>query len=89
MIFEDGTQETFDAAYAALPFEQHCKIPLDLGCEITETGLIKVDMFQQTTVPGVYACGDNINPLRSVANAVSSGNITGAMVNHRLTEEKF
>ncbi|WP_206366835.1 NAD(P)/FAD-dependent oxidoreductase [Sphingobacterium sp. SGL-16] len=89
LIFEDGTQENFDAAYAAIPFEQHCKIPLDLGCEITETGLIKVDMFQQTTVPGVYACGDNINPLRSVANAVSSGNITGAMVNHRLTEEKF
>ncbi|MEN2435848.1 NAD(P)/FAD-dependent oxidoreductase [Weeksellaceae bacterium A-14] len=89
LIFKDGTKENFDAAYAAVPFEQHCEIPLDLGCEITETGLIKVNMFQQTTVPDVYACGDNSNPLRSVANAVSSGNITGAMVNHHLTEEKF
>jgi len=89
LIFDDGTEENFDAAYAAIPFEQHCQIPLDLGCEVTETGHIKVDMFQQTTVPGIYACGDNANPLRSVANAVSGGNTTGAMVNHHLTEEEF
>ncbi|MDV3970671.1 NAD(P)/FAD-dependent oxidoreductase [Sphingobacterium siyangense] len=89
LIFEDGTEENFGAAYAAIPFEQHCQIPLDLGCEVTETGHIKVDMFQQTTVPGIYACGDNTNPLRSVANAVSTGNIAGAAINNELTEEEF
>jgi len=89
LIFADGTKENFGAAYAAIPFEQHCKIPLDLGCEVIETGLIKVDMFQKTTVPGIYACGDNANPLRSVANAVASGNLAGSMVNKELTEEEF
>jgi len=56
---------------------------------LTEQGHIKVDHFQQTTVEGVYACGDNTSPMRSVANAVAAGNFTGAMVNKVLTDEDF
>ena len=89
LIFEDGTKENFDAAYAAISFEQHSKISLDLGCETTEMGHLKVDMFQKTTIPGIYACGDNSSPMRSVANAVSTGNLAGAMVNNELTMEQF
>ncbi|WP_203229333.1 NAD(P)/FAD-dependent oxidoreductase [Paenimyroides tangerinum] len=89
LIFEDGSEENFNVAYAAIPFEQHCKIPLDLGCETTEMGHLKVDIFQKTTIPGIYACGDNSSPMRSVANAVSTGNLTGAMVNNELTMEGF
>jgi len=89
LIFKDGTKENVSAVYAAIPFEQHCKIPLDLGCEITEMGHIKVDLFQKTTIPGMYACGDNSSPMRSVANAVAIGNLTGAMVNNEITAEQF
>lgn len=89
LIFKDGTKEDFDAAYAAIPFEQHSDIPKSLGCEITEMGHIKVDLFQKTTIPGIYACGDNSSPMRSVANAVATGNLTGAMVNNEITVEQF
>jgi thioredoxin reductase len=89
LIFEDGSEENFNAAYAAIPFEQNCKISLDLGCETTEMGHLKVDIFQKTTIPGIYACGDNSSPMRSVANAVATGNLVGAMVNNELTMEGF
>jgi len=89
LIFKDGTKENFDAAYAAIPFEQHSDIPKSLGCEFTEMGHIKVDAFQKTTIPGIYACGDNSSMMRSVANAVANGNIVGAMVNNELTMERF
>src|SRR5690554_2710881 len=89
LIFKDGTKENVSAVYAAIPFEQHCKIPLDLGCEITEMGHIKVDLFQKTTIPGMYACGDNSSPMRSVANAVATGNLAAAMVNNEITAEQF
>lgn len=79
----------FDALYAALPFTQHSDIPVTLGCELTDQGYIKTDAFQKTTVAGVFACGDNAAMMRSVANAVYGGNITGAMVNKELTEERF
>ena len=79
----------FDAVYAVVRFEQHSDIPASLGCELTETGHIKIDASQQTTVEGVYACGDNSSALRTVANAVYSGNLAGSMVNRKLTEERF
>jgi thioredoxin reductase len=89
LVFQDGTTESFTAVYAAVPFEQHSGIPASLGCELTEQGHIKVDMFQKTSIAGVFACGDNTNPMRSVAAAVSAGNLTGAMVNRELTDESF
>lgn len=89
LVFKDGSQDIFDVAYAAIPFEQHCAIPVSLGCALTETGHIKTDMFQKTTIPGIYACGDNTSMMRSVAYAVATGNITGAMVNHELTMAHF
>lgn len=89
VVFDDGTKMAFDAVYAAIPFLQHSDIPISLGCELTEHGYIKVGGLQETTIPGVYACGDNANMMRSVANAVYSGNLTGALVNKELTDEQF
>lgn len=89
VVFNDGTRMDFDAVYAAIPFVQHSDIPVSMGCELTEQGHIKTDMFQKTTVSGVFACGDNASMLRSVAYATSTGNIAGAMANHSITEEEF
>jgi|SRR5690554_344674 len=89
ILFKDGSRESFDALYAAVPFAQHTDIPHSLGCEMTEHGYVKVDSFQRTNIPGVFACGDNSSMMRSVANAVSSGNLAGAVVNKVLTDERF
>ncbi len=89
VIFKDGNKEPYTVMYAAPLFEQHSDIPVALGCELTETGLLKTNMFQKTSVPGVFACGDNTSPMRSVAYAVAGGNITGSMVNMVLTDEEF
>jgi thioredoxin reductase len=89
VIFDNGTRADFKAVYAAIPFTQHSDIPVSLGCEMTEHGYIKTDAFQVTTVSGVFACGDNTAMMRSVANAVYGGNLTGAMVNKALTDEQF
>jgi len=40
-------------------------------------------------VDGIFACGDNTSMMRSVAYAVATGNIAGAMANNVLTEEEF
>ncbi|MBD1431508.1 NAD(P)/FAD-dependent oxidoreductase [Sphingobacterium sp. DN00404] len=89
VVFADGSREAFTAVYAALPFEQHSDIPAALGCAFTEHGYIQVDTMQKTTVEGIFACGDNAVMMRSVANAVASGNVTGAIVNKELVDERF
>jgi thioredoxin reductase len=89
VILSDGTVKSLDALYSALPFTQHSDIPTALGCELTEHGYIKVNEFQETNITGIFACGDNSNMMRSLANAVYAGNLAGAMVNAKLVEENF
>jgi thioredoxin reductase len=56
---------------------------------LTEHGLLKVDAFQKTTIPGVFASGDCHIQARSVAMAVSSGSFAGASINKELIDESF
>lgn len=82
-------RHVLDALYYRPPFEQHCKIPEELGVELTDQGYLKVDAMQKTNVEGVFACGDNSAAMRSVATAVAAGNMTGAVVNRELCVEGF
>ena len=75
--------------YHRASFAQKSDIVTQLGCEIDEMGLIKVNDFQQTNVKGVFAAGDNASPLRQVANAVAKGSLAGVMANRELIEESF
>lgn len=89
LVFSNAESEPVKALYARPPFVQHSDIPRLLGCEMTEEGYIKTDAVQHTTVPGVFACGDNASRVRTVANAVSSGTATGIILNKELIEETF
>ncbi|QSB27415.1 NAD(P)/FAD-dependent oxidoreductase [Flavobacterium sp. CLA17] len=89
IIFQNQSKIAVKAIYFKAPFQQHCPLPESLGCELTEQGLLKVDAFQKTTVPGVYASGDCHIQARSVAMAVSSGSFAGAMINKELIDESF
>ncbi|WP_278381282.1 NAD(P)/FAD-dependent oxidoreductase [Chryseobacterium arthrosphaerae] len=89
IIFKNGETVSLQALYAKIPFEQNIDASGNLGCELTEQGFIKVDFMQKTNVPGVFACGDNVTMMRSVANAVAQGNFAGAMVNKELSDEVF
>lgn len=89
IIFKNQEKVAVKAIYARPPFEQHCNLPKDLGCEINEQGLLKVDAMQKTNIPGVYASGDCTTQMRSVAIAVSTGSFAGAVINKDLIDEDF
>lgn len=89
IIFKDGSKTPLIALYARLPFVQNSTILQSLGCELTKEGYIKIEPSHKTTTQGVYACGDNVSRMRTVANAVSMGTTTGLMVNKGLIEENF
>jgi len=83
----DGSTYALNALYARVPFEQHSRIPEQLGCKLTEQGYIEVTDQKRTTIPGIFAAGDNTTPMRSVAAAVGAGNLAGAMIAHELISE--
>ncbi|SIS72980.1 hypothetical protein SAMN05421766_103668 [Zobellia uliginosa] len=81
--------ENFDAIHACLPFTQHSDIPAQLNGSISEQGLIQVDAMQKTKSNGLFACGDNSTQIRSIASAVATGIMAGAMANLEPREERF
>ncbi|ASK30389.1 pyridine nucleotide-disulfide oxidoreductase [Chryseobacterium sp. T16E-39] len=89
IVFKNGSRSQVKAIYSKVPFVQNLNILEDLGIELAESGHIKTDAFYKTNIYGVYACGDSSSMMRSVANAVGSGNTAGAMVNKELIEEEF
>jgi thioredoxin reductase len=58
VVFEDGLELHRGALFHKTATKQHSALAVDLGCELFEDGCLRVDEFQQTTVPGVFAAGD-------------------------------
>jgi len=62
-------------------------IASDLGCELAESPVgfyVKTDEFKQTSVPGVFACGDLGRPMGSVTFAIGDGAQAGFAVHRSL-----
>ena len=70
--------------YAGLPRSQASDLPARLGCELDEQNLLRVDALNQTSVPGVYAIGDNCGLGHQLAIAIGMGNRVGAELSRRL-----
>ena len=89
IVFKDGSKAEVKAMYSRNSFKQHCTIPEALGCELNDEGYIKVNPSQETSVDGVYACGDNTSRMRSVANSVAMGTAAGMMASKKMILEQF
>jgi len=88
-VFNDGSTTLLNVLYSPVALQQHCSIPELLRCELTEDGYIKVDNFQETTIPGIYATGDNASWMRTVANAVAMGTRAGIAVSKKIISDEF
>ena len=89
IVFNDNSKISIKAMYARPMLIQHSEIAAQLGCELTEQGLIKVDTSQKTTINGVLACGDNSNSSKDIALAVAAGTVAGGTVNKEIILEEF
>lgn len=59
----------------------------ELGCQFEQGplgALIQTSASKETTVPGVFACGDNARTAGSVAIAIGDGSLAGAMAHQSL-----
>jgi thioredoxin reductase len=89
IVFRNGRTTPIKAMYTRPGFKQHSEIPKSLGCELTDEGYINIDLGFRTSIPGVYACGDNVTRLRTVANAIAMGTTTAITLNKDMILESF
>jgi thioredoxin reductase (NADPH) len=82
-LIDNTTQKTtelaVDAVFVQVGEAPNSQIAIASGVETDDHGYIKIDIRQQTNLPGVYAAGDVTNhPVKQVGTAVGQG-ITAAL----------
>lgn len=73
---ENGRLVELAGLFVASLTQPSNRIAQDLGCEIGESPIgfyVKTDELKQTSVPGVFACGDLARPMGSVTFAIGDG----------------
>jgi thioredoxin reductase (NADPH) len=83
VLYNNKTNSTkeieIDAVFVQIGEAPNSQIACKAGLEVNEHGYIKADVFQRTSVAGVYAAGDvTSHPIKQVGTAVGQG-ITAAL----------
>lgn len=89
LLLTDGSRWPLEVLYARPGFRQHSDLARQLGCQYTEAGYIETDVLGKTSIAGVFAAGDNMTPIRSLAVANAAGQKAGAGINKELIDESF
>ena len=89
IVFANGETLARKAIFIRPKQQQHSALAKQLGCEFSDSGTVKVDDFGQTSVPGVYAGGDMINPMQHISFAVSRGALAAVGMDRALRQEDF
>ena len=59
----------------------------DLGCAVDDHGWVAVDATGRTSVPGVWAAGNAVNPRAQVITAAGEGSAAAIAINNDLVED--
>ncbi|MGW3297267.1 NAD(P)/FAD-dependent oxidoreductase [Streptomyces xiamenensis] len=91
LVLADGRVIERQAVYHRAPTRQHSPLAEQLGCRILPDGCVRVDEFQRTSVPGVYAAGDTarLEALPDALTFVITGAADGACAAVWLDQELF
>lgn len=84
VVLTDGRRVVTDALFVAPVSRLSCDLAQQLGCELQDAGCITADSAKQTTVEGVFACGDAARMAGNIALSVGEGALAGVAVHHSL-----
>jgi thioredoxin reductase len=84
----DGRTVPRDALFIRPALRAHADGPAAaLGCELLADGLVRADADGRTSVPGVWAAGNAVNPRAQVITAAGEGSAVAIAINTELVQE--
>ena len=87
VLLGDGRRISLAGLFIATRTVPSSSLPEEIGCELedTPTGIqVRLDESRQTSIPGVFACGDVARMPHSISLAVGDGAMTGIHVHRSL-----
>ncbi|MFB5678152.1 NAD(P)/FAD-dependent oxidoreductase [Paenibacillus terreus] len=89
VVLEDGTAIPCRGIFFKPDLVPGSDLPRAIGCDMTEAGIVVVDEFGKTSVPGVYSAGDAASRFNQAIAAASMGSLVAAMINNELNMETW
>ena len=81
---QSGTLLEYDVIYPSLGARVRSELAAGLGAELSESGEIRVDEHQRTTVPGLYAAGDVVDALNQISVGMGQAAIAATDMHNEL-----
>jgi thioredoxin reductase (NADPH) len=75
-----------DAVFIAIGYEPNTDLARKMGLPLDDTGYVRVDASQRTSIPFVYAAGDVTGGVKQIAVAVGQGSVAAISAFEDLTE---
>jgi len=89
LVFQDGRPPLpADALFLSVPKVQHSTLPEALGCEVDDTGHIRVRGAQHTRVRGLYMAGDGVRDVHFAIVAAAQGARAAVAIQEDLEKEE-
>jgi thioredoxin reductase len=82
---DDGCVVPRDALFVPPRFVPNDRLLVDLGCEVDDDGWVTTDGTGRTSVPGVWAAGNVVDPRAQVITAAGAGSAAAIALNADLT----
>ncbi|AZS15396.1 NAD(P)/FAD-dependent oxidoreductase [Paenibacillus lutimineralis] len=89
VVLENGTEIPCTGIFFKSELVPGTDLPQSLGCRISDTGVIAVDEFGKSSIPGVYAAGDASSLMHQSIAAAASGAVAAAAINGELNQEAW
>jgi thioredoxin reductase len=83
----DGRVVPRDAVFVRPAFVAHADLLLDLGCATDDHGWVVADPTGRTSVAGVWAAGNAVNPRAQLITAAGEGSAAAISLNTDLVDE--
>jgi thioredoxin reductase len=83
----DGCVITCEALFVPPRFVPNNALLLGLGCAVDDDGWVTVDATGRTSVPGVWAAGNIVDPRAQIISAAGAGSTAAIALNANLVEE--
>jgi thioredoxin reductase len=84
---QDGCVIPREALFVPPRFIPNSTLLVDLGCEVDAEGWVAVDNTGRTSVPGVWAAGNVVDPRAQVITAAGAGSAAAIALNADLVED--
>ena len=84
---ESGNVVRRAAVFVRPHFVPNDDLLVGLGCAIHDNGWVATDATGRTSVPGVWAAGNGVNPRAQVITAAGEGSAAAIAINNDLVDE--